>query len=207
MLRRIALRPTGRETGEFPARTGGLPMNERFARAGALARVDLGHELDFTLGKVQVRPGRREIVGEAWRETIDLRVMQVLVALARAKGEVVSRDDLIESCWDGVIVGEDTINRCINRMRKVGEASGNAFSIETVPRVGYRLIVPDAAASASEASVSAVSEPVTRRLRIFLSSPGDVTTAREIAAQTIVTCVRGPSAQRAQVTSFGTLPR
>ena len=80
-------------------------MNARFGRAGALARVDLAHEPDFALGAVQVRPGRREIVGEAWRDTIDPRVMHVLVALARAEGEVVSRDDLIESCWDWVIVG------------------------------------------------------------------------------------------------------
>ena len=141
MLGLFRVHPTGHETGKSPARTGGLPMNERFARAGAIARVDLAHEPDFVLGKVQVRPGRREIVGAAWREIIDPRVMQVLVALARAQGEVVSRDDLIESCWDGVIVGEDAINRCINRLRKTAEASSNAFSIETVPRVGYRLNV------------------------------------------------------------------
>jgi TolB-like protein/DNA-binding winged helix-turn-helix (wHTH) protein len=120
-------------------------MNERFARAGAVALVDLAHEPDFALGRMEVRPGRREIVGEGWQETIDPRVMRVLVALARRTGQVVSRDDLIESCWDGVIVGEDAINRCISRLRKTGEARGNVFWIETVPRVGYRLIVAEAA--------------------------------------------------------------
>ncbi|HEX4157956.1 MAG TPA: winged helix-turn-helix domain-containing protein [Rhizomicrobium sp.] len=120
-------------------------MNDRFARAGAIARVELAHEPDFALGRIEVRPSLRELAGEGWRETIDRRVMQVLVALARAKGKVVSRDDLIESCWDGVIVGDEAINRCISRLRKAAEASGNAFSIETLSRVGYRLKVAETA--------------------------------------------------------------
>ena len=118
-------------------------MNDRFARAGAIARVELAREPDFRLGRIEVRPSLRELAGEGWQETIDRRVMQVLVALARVKGKVVSRDDLIESCWDGVIVGDEAINRCISRLRKAAEASGNAFSIETLSRVGYRLKVPE----------------------------------------------------------------
>jgi TolB-like protein/DNA-binding winged helix-turn-helix (wHTH) protein/tetratricopeptide (TPR) repeat protein len=130
-------------------------MNDRFARAGSIARVDLAHEPDFLLGRIEVRPSLRELAGEGWRETIDRRVMQVLVALARANGKVVSRDDLIESCWDGVIVGDEAINRCISRLRKAAEASGNAFSIETLSRVGYRLKVADTTSSAPEPNLPA----------------------------------------------------
>ncbi len=131
-------------------------MNDRFARAGAIARVDLAHEPDFVLGRIEVRPSLREIAGEGWRETIDRRVMQVLVALARARGKVVSRDDLIESCWDGVIVGDEAINRCISRLRKAAEASGNAFSIETLSRVGYRLKIAESIPPISEPAKSAL---------------------------------------------------
>ena len=97
--------------------------------------------MSLTLHSVASRygqPGARS-PAMACSETLEPRVMQVLVALARVKGEILSRDDLIESCWDGVVVGEDAINRCIGRLRKAAEASGNEFSIETVPRVGYRL--------------------------------------------------------------------
>ena len=125
-------------------------MNERFVRARAIARVDLAHEPDFALGRIEVRPSLRQIVGDCWQETIDRRVMQVLVALARAKGKVLSRDDLIESCWDGVIVGDEAINRCISRLRKAAEASGSAFSIETLARVGYRLKVAEFSAAGAE---------------------------------------------------------
>jgi DNA-binding winged helix-turn-helix (wHTH) protein len=64
--------------------------------------------------------------------------MQVLVALARRRGQVVSRDQLIETCWAGRVVGEDAINRCIAKVRRLGETHG-AFSLETIARVGHRL--------------------------------------------------------------------
>src|SRR5258708_29584401 len=91
--------------------------------------------------------------------------MQVLVALYRAKGAVVSRDDLIARCWEGRIVGEDAINRAIWRLRKLAEADGDAnFTIETIPRVGYRLVgglAPAVAEAGSAGSLPAV-EPKKR---------------------------------------------
>jgi Tfp pilus assembly protein PilF len=73
--------------------------------------------------------------------------MQVLVALAGADGAVVSREDLISRCWDGRIVGENAINRVISRVRSLGATLGDgAFRIETINKVGYRLILDGAAA-------------------------------------------------------------
>lgn len=106
----------------------------------AASPIDLAREPDFSLGPLQVRPSTREVEADGKRDLLEPRVMQVLVALARAQGSVVSRDDLIESCWEGRIVGEDAINRAIGRLRKVSEGTnGAAFRIETVARVGYRL--------------------------------------------------------------------
>ena len=45
--------------------------------------------------------------------------MQVLVALAQARGRVITRDELIERCWGGRIVGENAIDRVISRIRQV----------------------------------------------------------------------------------------
>jgi len=65
--------------------------------------------------------------------------MQVLVALAKARGAVVSRDDLISDCWDGRVVGEDAITLVMMKLRKLAQRTEGAFAVETVPRVGYRL--------------------------------------------------------------------
>jgi TolB-like protein len=100
--------------------------------------VDLAREADFRLGPLLVRPSRREAGEGASRQVLEPRVMQVLVTLSRQPDEVVSRDELVAVCWAGRIVGDDAINNCVAKVRKIGEASG-AFRIETIPRVGYRL--------------------------------------------------------------------
>jgi len=104
-------------------------------------QIDLAHAPSFSIGTIDVLPSTREVVGsDGTREVIEPRVMQVLVALARADGAIVSREDLTRSCWEGRIVGEDAINRVISRLRRVAQGiAADSFRIETVTKVGYRL--------------------------------------------------------------------
>jgi Tol biopolymer transport system component/DNA-binding winged helix-turn-helix (wHTH) protein len=103
--------------------------------------VNLAREADFGLGALRVSPSTREVLRGAERETLEPRVMQVLVALFQANGRVVSRDELIARCWEGRIVGEDAINRAIGQLRRLSEVDREvSFVIETIPRVGYRLL-------------------------------------------------------------------
>jgi len=101
-------------------------------------QIELAEAAPFALGPIKVTPSILEIASTDKRETLEPRIMQVFVALARRRGEVVSRDELIRDCWDGRAVGDDAINRCIARLRRLSEAEGG-FTIETIPRVGYRL--------------------------------------------------------------------
>lgn len=100
--------------------------------------IDLARAAAFALGPLKVHPSTLEVANGKRRDTLEPRIMQVLVALAQRRGEVVSREDLITQCWDGRSVGDDAINRCIGRLRRLAEAEGG-FVIETIPRVGYRL--------------------------------------------------------------------
>jgi DNA-binding winged helix-turn-helix (wHTH) protein/WD40 repeat protein len=110
--------------------------------------IDLAHTPDFRLGGIAVRPSSREIECKMGREILEPRVMQVLVALAEAGGAVVSREDLVRRCWDGRSVGEDAINRCIAKLRRIAESGDtHSYTIDTIPRVGYRLVLTDTAPS------------------------------------------------------------
>jgi DNA-binding winged helix-turn-helix (wHTH) protein len=124
-------------------------MNDRFSaddlprRGGSAARsspwpIDLAHTKPFKLGLVDARPATRELVDGDQRETLEPLVMQVLVALHNARGEILSRDDLIDACWGGRAVTDDAVNRVISRLRALGRQFG-AFQVETVTKVGYRL--------------------------------------------------------------------
>jgi DNA-binding winged helix-turn-helix (wHTH) protein len=112
------------------------------ARPGARRPIDLADVQPFQLGSLSVEPGMREITSaDGSRQVLEPRVMQVLVALARAQGAIVSRDELIRTCWNGTVVGDDAINRPISLLRRLSEKIGDsAFRIETIPRVGYRLL-------------------------------------------------------------------
>ena len=102
----------------------------------------MAHEPEFRLGYLKVSPSTREISSQEGTEVIEPRVMQVLVCLVKARGAVVSRDDLMRECWSGRAVSEDAINRCISKIRQIAEIGGEAsFTVETIPRVGYRLSV------------------------------------------------------------------
>jgi TolB-like protein/DNA-binding winged helix-turn-helix (wHTH) protein/Flp pilus assembly protein TadD len=105
-------------------------------------QIDLAHAPPFRLGSLLVEPGLRQIVdADKSSETLEPRVMQVLVVLAMANCGIVSRDDLVRQCWEGRIVGDDSINRVIGRLRRLAQEKGRGeFHIETITKVGYRLI-------------------------------------------------------------------
>ncbi len=114
----------------------------RRTNARRIGRIILAHEDPLRLGRLIVEPPMRRISHEDGREEIlEPRVMQVLVAMLKADGAILSRDDLTHCCWEGRIVGEDAINRVMSRLRRTTEGLGNGiFRIETINKVGYRLL-------------------------------------------------------------------
>lgn len=94
----------------------------------------------FTVGDAKVVPSTRTVTGPGGSIHVEPRVMQVLVVLAEAEGAVVTREELFGRCWGGVYVGDDSLNRAVAGVRKLGVgAGGGTFHVETVPRTGYRL--------------------------------------------------------------------
>ena len=66
---------------------------------------------------------------------ISPKALEILILLVEKKGEIVSRDELIETVWKDTFVEEGNINYTISLLRKIFE---NKDLIKTVPRHGYR---------------------------------------------------------------------
>lgn len=81
--------------------------------------------------------------------------MQVLVVLSGNAGQVVSRRELLDTVWPNQLVRDDTLSRCISQIRKVLGPN----SIETVPKIGYRLTLPIEAAAATVPQNNGAKEP------------------------------------------------
>lgn len=125
-----------------------------------VAPVDLARAPEMTLGSALIVPAYSEVVVSGQIVRLQPRVMQVLVALARAQGHVVSRDDLVASCWGGLAVGDDSINRCIQRLRRLAQTEApDSFVITTLPRIGYRLTAPGLSSAPTAATVPAAGIP------------------------------------------------
>ena len=103
----------------LPGKLAGDRMYKSTQDAMWVHSIDLAHEADFDLGSLRVRPARCEVEWNGVSQTLQRRVMQVLVALAHARGSVVSQDDLVIRCWRGLSVSDDAIYRCISKLRKL----------------------------------------------------------------------------------------
>lgn len=90
--------------------------------------------------------------------------MRVLVALGENPGCVLSRDRLLEDCWDGQIVTDNAVTRVISILRRAfSDLAGEAVRIETIAKVGFRLrcqtlgpVVPETGPSQVAAPLVAV---------------------------------------------------
>jgi TolB-like protein/Flp pilus assembly protein TadD len=79
--------------------------------------------------------------GETQRVTP--RSLAVLLYLADAGGSVVSRNDLLDAVWPGMQVTPDALSQCLVELRKIfGDSPRHPGIIETIPKVGVRLIAP-----------------------------------------------------------------
>ncbi|WP_369059737.1 winged helix-turn-helix domain-containing protein [Caulobacter sp. 73W] len=115
-------------------------MTEQTASYSRQREVDLLGEPPFVIGRLSVRPRTLEIEGPDGALTVEPRVMEVLVALYRAQGETVSRDELNAVCWMGRVVSLDAQTQAVARLRRV-LAQDASVEIETVSKIGYRLRV------------------------------------------------------------------
>lgn len=69
--------------------------------------------------------------------------MAVLTCLAETPGEVVRREHLEASVWPGMAIGYDALSNTVSKLRKqLDDDRRRSRYIETIPKVGYRLIAP-----------------------------------------------------------------
>lgn len=105
---------------------------------------NLGPRPDFLLGGATISPSMRSIRGAAGQAVVEPRMMQVLVVMAESPGRLVARDDLLARCWNGAVVGDDSLNRVIAGLRRaLSTAAGDALRVETIPGSGYALLIAD----------------------------------------------------------------
>jgi Tol biopolymer transport system component/DNA-binding winged helix-turn-helix (wHTH) protein len=96
---------------------------------------------DFRIGDRTVVPTLNQILHGGAAVHVEPKVMRVLLYLAARGGEVAGREELIREVWPDTFVTDDVLKRCVSDLRKaLGDEHRNPRFIETIPKVGYRLL-------------------------------------------------------------------
>lgn len=101
------------------------------------------------------------------------KVMEVLCILVSKNGEVVGRDELMESVWPEAFVEESNLTQSIYSLRRsLGTLPNGKQLIETVPKRGYRISAPVTVRSEVEeiAEKASTIQPQARNRRFAVSA-------------------------------------
>jgi DNA-binding winged helix-turn-helix (wHTH) protein len=98
-----------------------------------------GDQVGF--GRFRLDLGRRELWRDETLMHLGSRVLDVLCVLVSAKGEVVTKDDLMARVWSGLVVEEANIHVHVSTLRKaLDEGTRGQSHVVTVPGRGYRFV-------------------------------------------------------------------
>src|SRR5262249_35183555 len=99
---------------------------------------------EIRFGRFRLDLRRPELRRDGQPGRLPRHALAILCALAEAKGEIVSKDELMARLWPGRIVEEGNLHVHVSALRKSldehGEGHGEGHSfVVTVPGRGYRL--------------------------------------------------------------------
>jgi Tol biopolymer transport system component/DNA-binding winged helix-turn-helix (wHTH) protein len=90
------------------------------------------HVVDVGALRVVTRPELPRLTGKA---------VAVLIELVRHAGSTVTRDELLDRVWTGRLTTPDVLNQAIKELRRAfADDRKPPHYIETIPKVGYRLV-------------------------------------------------------------------
>src|SRR5262245_27691582 len=120
----------------------------------------MAEERQISFGAFRLDPDNARL----WRNHEVLRVspkaLAVLHYLVEHTGRLVTKEELFQTVWPGVVVGDAALTICIGELRKVlGESAKSPRFIETVHKRGYRFIAAVTAAPVSSSEFRVASSP------------------------------------------------
>jgi TolB-like protein/DNA-binding winged helix-turn-helix (wHTH) protein/tetratricopeptide (TPR) repeat protein len=135
---------------------------------------------DFTLDK-------REHTLKKSDQPVYLRPksFETLAFILEHRGRLVSKDELLDRVWAGVVVTDGTLTHCIEEIRRaIGDDPHHPQYIQTVPRVGYRFIaeVHDLHEGSSEEEIVEEQEFTALKLKFRDDEEVDAGTERYVKA-------------------------
>ena len=95
----------------------------------------------YEFGPFRLRLDRRTLTEHRNEVSVEPQVFDIIAHFVTHPDRVISRDELLETIWDGRIVSDSSISTRINQARKIlGDTGRNQTYIKTVHNQGFRFI-------------------------------------------------------------------
>ena len=132
----------------------------------------------YRFGTVEVRPGERQLLVQGRPAAVGARAFDLLLALIEHRDRVVTKDELLEQVWPGLVVEENNLQVQVSTLRKILGPG----SVSTIPGHGYRFTLEPEAEGGSRAHARRHNLPA--QLNRFIGRERDLE---------LVTTLLGPS--------------
>jgi Tol biopolymer transport system component/DNA-binding winged helix-turn-helix (wHTH) protein len=120
-------------------------MSVIMASAGDSKLSQQSRAPNLAFGPFEFDPVTAELRKHGYRVKLPAQPGEILSALVKRPGELVTREDLRSLLWPGVSAGdfEHGVNAAVNKLRQaLGDAANQPRYIETFPGRGYRFLAP-----------------------------------------------------------------
>jgi len=98
-------------------------------------------KLSIKIGKFRFFFDDNTVQSDNQRQSVQPKVMLLIKLLFEAKGNIVSRQEIEQTLWPRCVVGLDSVNNTVSRLRRVlNDQPKDPDYVETIARKGYRLI-------------------------------------------------------------------
>ncbi len=127
---------------------------------------------EFRIGEWLVNPQTNLLSNNGNAVRLEPKVMALLAYLAQHKGQVISKEQLLNTVWADTFVSEQVLKVAISELRKaLGDDAKQPRFINTIPKRGYQLIAPvnlDSSTPTSEQITQTASSKRRRSPVVFL---------------------------------------
>ena len=129
----------------------------------------------YQFGNAELRAQERRLLVQGKDSPIGARAFDLLLALVEHRDRVVSKNELLDLGWPGVVVEENNLQVQVSSLRKVL----GPHAIATVPGRGYRFtaVLDGAASRAPDAAApggSPTSEPCVGMVALLTNLPAEL---------------------------------
>src|SRR5579864_577675 len=108
-----------------------------------MASMSLGDKTLFEFGRFRLDAGQRVLFRDGELISLAPKAFDTLLELVESEGRVLDKEELLRRLWPDTFVEEGSLAKNISILRKVlGEGVEGQQYIQTVPKRGYRFVVP-----------------------------------------------------------------